>query len=239
MCRFSPTGDPILLEDLVCKPSHSLVKQSLSAVQARTVTNGDGFGIAGTASAPSPASTAGHARLERREPRACAPTCAHAASRPCARHRRRHRAAKLPPLPPRPLHAHPQRPDRRLRQVAPHAGRVSCPTRSSSTDAARRTRSCSLLIVQQLDAGLSAPKAIQHVLGSTLQSHATSRHRRTPQLCRRPHRRHHPLGHPLGQRRPAPAFYTKPQAGGWAIASEPLGDDSEHWTPMAPGQVVG
>ena len=55
MCRFlAYAGDPILLEDLVCKPSHSLVKQSLSAVQARTVTNGDGFGIGWYGERPEP-----------------------------------------------------------------------------------------------------------------------------------------------------------------------------------------
>lgn len=46
MCRFlAYRGDPIYLEELVAKPSHSLVRQSLRAEQARTVTNGDGFGI--------------------------------------------------------------------------------------------------------------------------------------------------------------------------------------------------
>ena len=46
MCRFlAYLGEPILLEDLVCKPRHSLVRQSLRAVEAKTVTNGDGFGV--------------------------------------------------------------------------------------------------------------------------------------------------------------------------------------------------
>jgi glutamine amidotransferase len=46
MCRFiAYRGDPIFLEELVAKPSHSLVRQSLRAEQAHTATQGDGFGI--------------------------------------------------------------------------------------------------------------------------------------------------------------------------------------------------
>lgn len=46
MCRFiAYRGEPIFLEELVAKPRHSLVRQSLRAEEARTVTNGDGFGI--------------------------------------------------------------------------------------------------------------------------------------------------------------------------------------------------
>jgi predicted glutamine amidotransferase len=46
MCRFlAYRGDPIYLEDLVCRPQHSLVRQSLRAEEAKVVTNGDGFGV--------------------------------------------------------------------------------------------------------------------------------------------------------------------------------------------------
>lgn len=46
MCRFlAYRGDPIYLEDLVCRPAHSLVRQSLRAEEAKVVTNGDGFGV--------------------------------------------------------------------------------------------------------------------------------------------------------------------------------------------------
>jgi glutamine amidotransferase len=56
MCRFlAYRGDPIYLEDLVAKPRHSLVRQSLHAEQARTVTNGDGFGIGWYGERPEPA----------------------------------------------------------------------------------------------------------------------------------------------------------------------------------------
>ncbi len=46
MCRLvAYVGEPIFLDQLVCAPQHSLVHQSLRAEQAKTVTNGDGFGV--------------------------------------------------------------------------------------------------------------------------------------------------------------------------------------------------
>ncbi len=46
MCRFlAYIGEPVFLNTLVCEPAHSLLHQSLQAERAKTVTNGDGFGI--------------------------------------------------------------------------------------------------------------------------------------------------------------------------------------------------
>jgi predicted glutamine amidotransferase len=46
MCRWvAYRGQPIYMEDVVTKPSHSLIHQSLRAAEAKTGTNGDGFGI--------------------------------------------------------------------------------------------------------------------------------------------------------------------------------------------------
>ena len=46
MCRLvAYQGEPTFLDALVCAPRHSLVEQSLRAAQAKTVTNGDGFGL--------------------------------------------------------------------------------------------------------------------------------------------------------------------------------------------------
>jgi len=46
MCRLlAYSGAPTFLEDLVCKPEHSLVRQSMQAEEAKLTTNGDGFGI--------------------------------------------------------------------------------------------------------------------------------------------------------------------------------------------------
>lgn len=46
MCRWlAYSGSPLFLEDLIFKPKHSLIDQSLSAYSGETTTNGDGFGI--------------------------------------------------------------------------------------------------------------------------------------------------------------------------------------------------
>jgi predicted glutamine amidotransferase len=47
MCRWAAyVGDEVFLEDIVTAPCHSLIAQSHRAEQARTATNGDGFGLA-------------------------------------------------------------------------------------------------------------------------------------------------------------------------------------------------
>ncbi len=46
MCRIAAyLGQPIFLEELIAKPRHSLMRQSLHAVKSSVHTNGDGFGI--------------------------------------------------------------------------------------------------------------------------------------------------------------------------------------------------
>jgi glutamine amidotransferase len=46
MCRFlAYRGEPLLLTELVAAPAHSLIHQSMHATEAKTETNGDGFGI--------------------------------------------------------------------------------------------------------------------------------------------------------------------------------------------------
>ncbi|GGK32256.1 class II glutamine amidotransferase [Salinarimonas ramus] len=55
MCRFlAYRGDPVYVADLVCAPKHSLVHQSLHAEEAKTETNGDGFGIGWYGERPEP-----------------------------------------------------------------------------------------------------------------------------------------------------------------------------------------
>ncbi|WP_406855990.1 class II glutamine amidotransferase [Alsobacter sp. KACC 23698] len=55
MCRFlAYRGEPVFMEDLVCAPCHSLVHQSLHAEEAKTGTNGDGFGIGWYGARPEP-----------------------------------------------------------------------------------------------------------------------------------------------------------------------------------------
>jgi len=46
MCRWlAYSGSPVLLEELLLKPVHSLIDQSLHSKLGATTTNGDGFGI--------------------------------------------------------------------------------------------------------------------------------------------------------------------------------------------------
>jgi predicted glutamine amidotransferase len=46
MCRFvAYVGEPVFLDELICRPAHSLLNQSLRSEQAKMRTNGDGFGI--------------------------------------------------------------------------------------------------------------------------------------------------------------------------------------------------
>ena len=55
MCRFlAYHGDPVYLDELVCVPTHSLVHQSLHAAEAKTETNGDGFGLGWYGERPEP-----------------------------------------------------------------------------------------------------------------------------------------------------------------------------------------
>ena len=55
MCRLvAYLGEPIALDSVVCTPAHSLLRQSLRAHEARTVTNGDGFGIGWYGDGPEP-----------------------------------------------------------------------------------------------------------------------------------------------------------------------------------------
>jgi glutamine amidotransferase len=55
MCRFlAYRGTPLLLETLVAAPSHSLIHQSQHATEAKTETNGDGFGIGWYGERPEP-----------------------------------------------------------------------------------------------------------------------------------------------------------------------------------------
>jgi predicted glutamine amidotransferase len=46
MCRFlAYRGPEVFMEDLIAAPCHSLIHQSLHAEEAKTETNGDGFGV--------------------------------------------------------------------------------------------------------------------------------------------------------------------------------------------------
>lgn len=47
MCRWAAwVGKPIFLEELICRPDHSLIQQSRNAVESKATINADGFGVA-------------------------------------------------------------------------------------------------------------------------------------------------------------------------------------------------
>jgi len=56
MCRWlAYLGSPILLEDLLYKPAHSLIVQSMTSSLGAEATNGDGFGVGWFGAQPTPA----------------------------------------------------------------------------------------------------------------------------------------------------------------------------------------
>ena len=55
MCRWlAYNGPPIFLDTVLFKPENSLIRQSLRALQSRSVTNGDGFGLGWYGGRPDP-----------------------------------------------------------------------------------------------------------------------------------------------------------------------------------------
>jgi predicted glutamine amidotransferase len=55
MCRWlAYSGDPILAEELLFRPVHSLIDQSLHSRMGATTTNGDGFGMGWYGEGPAP-----------------------------------------------------------------------------------------------------------------------------------------------------------------------------------------
>jgi glutamine amidotransferase len=55
MCRWlAYSGSPVLIEDLLYKPKHSLIDQSLHSTMGAETTNGDGFGVGWYGKLPTP-----------------------------------------------------------------------------------------------------------------------------------------------------------------------------------------
>ncbi len=82
MCRWiAYRGEPTALERYVTSPTHSLVEQSMRALESTAATNGDGSGLAGTPIFPIPASIA---RSGRRGPMTTCVTSAAISGRICS-----------------------------------------------------------------------------------------------------------------------------------------------------------
>src|SRR5215218_1148781 len=113
MCRWlAYSGSPILLEELLYKPEHSLIDQSLHARLGVETTNGDGFGVGwydANAYAPAIFRSVEPAWNDRNLREVAALSGAH----PCL-DRDARPTDQLPPVPLWPMALGPQRPRARL-----------------------------------------------------------------------------------------------------------------------------
>jgi glutamine amidotransferase len=242
MCRFlAYSGDAIFLEDLVCKPRHSLVRQSLQASEAKTATNGDGFGIGWYGERDTP----GVYRevMPAWSDENLLALCANVRSRLFMAHVRASTGGGVSRLNCHPFHLG--------RYLFIHNGQVGDFPRlrrgmeAQLPDALydlRRGATDSellfLLVMAHLQEGASVEAAFQAVLHGTAAGMAA-------RGIETPLRFSAALadGERLWAVRWAsddkpPSLYVKPQPGGWAIASEPLGDDAEAWSPLARNEVA-
>ena len=123
MCRWiAYRGETIPLEQYVTAPAHSLVVQSLKALELTASTNGDGFGMGWYGEHPEPGlyREVRPAWSDENLRYLCRHIRSHLYFRPCAGlHRHADHPAELPPLRLRALAVHAQRPDRQLDAAAP------------------------------------------------------------------------------------------------------------------------
>ncbi len=242
MCRFlAYLGEPIFLEDLVCKPRHSLVRQSLRAVEAKTVTNGDGFGVGWYGERAEPGVY--HEVMPAWSDQNLLALCANVRSRLFFAHVRAATGGGISRQ-----NCHPF-------QFGPymfiHNGQVggfSQVRRVMETwlpDALYEHRSGGtdsellfLLIVARIQEGETVRDAVRSVLDATaalMQTRGIDAPLRFAAALAD--------GEQVWAFRWAsddapPTLYLKPQRGGWAVASEPLGDDADAWSPVLHQQVI-
>lgn len=242
MCRFlAYSGDAIFLEDLVCKPRHSLVRQSLQAAEAKTATNGDGFGIGWYGERDTP----GVYRevMPAWSDENLLALCANVRSGLFMAHVRAATGGGVSRLNCHPFHFG--------RFLFIHNGQVGdFPRLRRALEAQlpdafydlRRGATDSELLFLLLMARINAGAAVEAALGQVLRDVVDEMEVRGVSA---PLRFSAALadGEQLWALRWAsddkpPSLYLKPQPGGWAIASEPLGDDAEAWSPVDKGELV-
>lgn len=242
MCRFlAYLGEPILLEDLVCKPRHSLVRQSLRAVEAKTVTNGDGFGVGWYGERDSPGVY--HEVMPAWSDENLLALCANVRSRLFFAHVRAATGGGIARQ-----NCHPFRSGRYMfihnGQIGGY-GQVRRAMEGLLPDALYEQRRGAtdsellfLLIVGRIEAGLAPIDAVKSVLDDTvalMQSRGIDAPLRFAAALADGEQA---WAFRWASDNAPPTLYLKPQAGGCAVASEPLGDDSEAWLPVAPAQVI-
>ena len=242
MCRFlAYSGDAIFLEDLVCKPRHSLVRQSLQASEAKSVTNGDGFGIGWYGERDTPG-------VYREVMPAWSDDnlmalCANVRSHLFMAHVRAATGGGVSRQ-----NCHPFHLGRYLfihnGQIGdfPRLRRVMETQLSDELYDLKRGATDSellfLLIMGRVKAGATVEAATRQVLLDTVDE-MEARGITTPlRFSAALADGEHLWAVRWASDDKPPSLYLKPQPGGWAIASEPLGDDAEAWQPLAKGEVV-
>lgn len=242
MCRFlAYLGEPILLEDLVCKPRHSLVRQSLRAVEAKTVTNGDGFGVGWYGERPSPGVY--HEVMPAWSDQNLLALCANVRSRLFFAHVRAATGGGISRQ-----NCHPFQYGPYLFIHNGQIGGFSQVRRAMETwlpDALYEERTGGtdsellfLLIVARIQAGLAPLEAASAVLTDTV-ALMKSRGIEAPlRFAAALADGDHVWAFRWSSDETPPTLYLKAQRGGWAVASEPLGDDADAWTQIPPQQMV-
>lgn len=242
MCRFlAYLGEPIYLEQLVCRPRHSLLRQSLQAVEAKTATNGDGFGIGWYGERETP----GVYRevMPAWSDENLLSLSASVQSRLFFAHVRAATGGGIARQNCHPFHSG--------RYLFIHNGQVGgyaqlrraletalpdplYEQRRGATD----SELLFLLIMARVQAGLAPPEAMREVLRETealMQARGITAPLRFAAALAD--------GQQVWALRyasddAAPTLYLKPQMGGCAVASEPLGDDAEAWQPLDQRQLL-
>jgi predicted glutamine amidotransferase len=242
MCRFlAYLGEPILLEDLVCKPRHSLVRQSLRAVDAKTVTNGDGFGIGWYGERESPG--VHYEVMPAWSDENLLALCANVRSRLFFVHVRAATGGGIARQNCHPFHYGPcmfihngqiggyAQVRRAMEHLLPDA---LYEHRRGATD----SELLFLLIVAQMQDGVPAIEAVRTVLRQThmlMQSKGIDAPLRFAAALTDGEQA---WAFRWSSDETPPTLYLKPQVGGCAVASESLGDDAEAWTLIGPSQMV-
>ncbi len=242
MCRFlAYLGEPILLEDLVCKPRHSLVRQSLRAVEAKTVTNGDGFGVGWYGERESPGVY--HEVMPAWSDQNLLALCANVRSRLFFAHVRAATGGGISRQ-----NCHPFRHGSHMfihnGQIGGYA-QVRRAMEAQLPDALYDHRTGGtdsellfLLIVARLQAGKPALDAVKSVLNDTSDLMRSKGIEAPLRFAAALADGEQVWAFRWASDDAPPTLYLKPQLGGWAVASEPLGDDAEAWSTIAPQQMV-
>ena len=244
MCRLlAYLGEPIFLDELICKPRHSLVRQSLRAEEAKVVTNGDGFGIGWYGERPVP----GVYRevMPAWSDENLLGICASVRSHLFFAHVRAATGAGIARQNCHPFHYGPY--------LFMHNGQIGGYGQLRRTMeqrlpdhlyAMRRGGTDSellfLMIIDRIERGETVPDAVGQVLQETLAMmqvlHVHEPLRFAAALT--DGQQLHAFRFSSDKLAPTLYLHRRPESGGQVVASEPLADEQEGWEAIEPGTVV-